>query len=267
MSSQHENLHVLNNILPDPQNQLFHPPLEGFTLFNQLPTELRCRIWHLCRGRKVNLTAWGNIYITPSNKVPVTLQVNHESRSETRKHYLVRDTGLQGPVTNRSFEGALPFSLAFVDPEVDTMCLRNVICSALSMAHDFVSKVCDVSIPGDNERRLVPLCESWSRIKYLEISGANVDWNDFKEDRGETWLRYFWGLRELVIIGDQVWMDWGLGTEEGRKDCKEALQEFFKLEKELRPETKIPEIIVRLATETEKKEERLELMESRRRSG
>jgi hypothetical protein len=109
-------------------------PLNNFTLFSQLPTELRLKIWrtHLLRPRLVRIStidfvkklhfvpnALGNpssnIQWYTTNRLPVLMRVCHESRDETLRFYRVHLSHEQ-----RTFY----FSPVYLNPEWDVLLLN-----------------------------------------------------------------------------------------------------------------------------------------------
>lgn len=97
-----EDLQLLRE-LPDYEMHLFNSSqrpdgkLDAFTCFENLPAELRCRIWQACfpGGRPVFLQPgfpnWSEdediIFKVTRSSPPITASINHESRLETEKHY------------------------------------------------------------------------------------------------------------------------------------------------------------------------------------
>ncbi|KAE9367323.1 hypothetical protein N431DRAFT_470762 [Stipitochalara longipes BDJ] len=77
--------------------------LDTFTLFLKLPSELRFMVWHECfpRGREVNFgeeivlksipqsSREGIVSFDDLDPLPITLQINMESRRETERHYCI----------------------------------------------------------------------------------------------------------------------------------------------------------------------------------
>lgn len=97
--------------------------LTEFTRFSELPTELRLKIWRCMfpRGRLMDLSAVLTVpkdYRFPTP--PMTLSVNHESRTETlRRYWVLRQEHIDVRKSHPTFH-----QLHF-NPQIDSLCIPD----------------------------------------------------------------------------------------------------------------------------------------------
>ena len=104
------------------------PTLAKFTLFSNLPAEIRLKIWRTTfpPPRRVEFGAIDPDHplITKPPPPPVTLFVNQENRAETRKHYDVVHYNHKKGTRNDGNEECLKW-VTFICPERDTLVIKT----------------------------------------------------------------------------------------------------------------------------------------------
>ncbi|CZS92990.1 uncharacterized protein RAG0_03474 [Rhynchosporium agropyri] len=165
--SSHRNLALLTVELPDTDQGIVEQnhgrPLITFTRFSNLPFEIRLLIWEfaLPGGRCVDLTAY-NVDHNKNNHLPVTLNINAESRKLALSHYGV------------FFQEPKFFRRAFaIDPIVDTVTIEFWVIQEENIQALYAQN------PG-----------LFNKIKFIEV--RDTDYCGMAEDDG--------GLRESQEI-------------------------------------------------------------------
>ncbi|KAL2067705.1 hypothetical protein VTL71DRAFT_15801 [Oculimacula yallundae] len=82
-------LQIFDNELPDSEQTISTEDtrLSEFTLFKNLPVELRLKIWNLCLPKGRRLCLYPDMMFRPSRSSPITSRINAESRKETLSTY------------------------------------------------------------------------------------------------------------------------------------------------------------------------------------
>ncbi|TAQ90670.1 hypothetical protein B7494_g981 [Chlorociboria aeruginascens] len=218
--------------LPDPNQeiclQLHEPALVSFTCFQKLPPELRHKIWRYCfpKGRIATVKILHSIVSPARERVycPITLRVNHESRSETLTRYRLLFSKQQ--------------------PEVDLPLLQPIIYDSNK---DLISVSCNEGLFMD--RSATAHCritvEDFGDIRFLELRGAAWFWIDraFSEHIRPHILQY---LRRVEIIYLEFRRPrYAAFFEALAEQMRKMFIEYFEGEKRKEPDRTVPKIIAR----------------------
>jgi len=169
------NFQLLELELVDLKQQLFPQP-SVFTLFHKLPTELRLKIWRrtFSSPRQIEL---GEVYPWRCEpRIPVSIWINVESRSETLKHYFLLDPRLLEPPFSR--RPALCF-----DPTKDLLCMNFYNLGSTSIESVRSRLLRKNLLQAMSEQGL-----SFSRIHHLQIDVVAIDMATFMNDFGHGQL-------------------------------------------------------------------------------
>ncbi|KAF8848124.1 hypothetical protein BDZ45DRAFT_811044 [Acephala macrosclerotiorum] len=272
MDTSDLSLSTLRLHLPDPGVVLYCRALTEFSLFPELPVELRLRIWVLSiKARKVTVNAdlnhnntifntHGPITLSSRHPSPACLRICQESRQFTLIYYIKLLEGNQS--YNRCSahcRSTRRRGVTYFNPQMDTLNLPTLNCMT---ARPRLSL---------NSQRLQ---HALSRVQYLELH--HFTWDDWGTPSQTAYnaqgqLQYsvfnvhaplqssledfvgqpFGELKRLRLVCDDLkfggWArSWYLGDENGRKECVDALKEYYeKMASEI-PGFSVPEIALAL---------------------
>jgi hypothetical protein len=237
-----------NTSIPEPA-----PTSQGeFTLFNQLPIEIRLKIWHCAfpSARRIELGLNGCAFyrhpprpslisISCAEPNPVTLFINQESRHETLAHYTLNIAVLPGQYFY--FDPRIDIlSLVNIRPWIDGHFIKGYCCNSLDLFTSVQNLEIHEIIWTDN----VPI---WLRAKAHDW--ANSDYGPV--------MQHFLGLRELVLVPAGIkFKDPMLPNLKGfeRGDvvelCRDEVKALFQREIDEGVDLKIPEIVIRVPEST-----------------
>jgi len=254
----------LNTLLPDSGVELFkqypNDAFTTFTLFPELPEELRIMVWRAAfpRNRVVQVELSPSYEILHSHTPqPITLQVNRESRTETFKFYVpLLDPYLRRPILFHPALDTVYFHRRKSDP-LEFMQRAEYITSR-SIAG--ISRIQSLKIP---KVYFGGRMQGW--IKFgLPRRSLYGHGGYLEPDRGG--LRFFHGLEELILVanthvpeklifvGNAMHQDLNTPPDEVVfklddgwmvEEYQNAFRGFFGWEKEQSPSCKIPEVVVK----------------------
>ena len=188
---------IFHNELPDPENELADQHVDKrpkiFTLFPELPSEIRLQIWNWTIPRRtLEFECLSNSYRRErchSIKIPPILQANVESRVEALKHYdmIWRDEAksFEGIWTERIWADIFCFS-----PVLDTLSVWEYD----SMYHRYFDGL-DWNFPG-----------SLDSFRYLELP---IFWQCYYLEKPFSYAEFDWLLKMSRLEEIYIGRRWG----------------------------------------------------------
>jgi hypothetical protein len=224
-------------------------PEEGeFAFFNQLPVEIRLKIWHraLPSTRKIELGLNGCAFyrhpsrpnlisISCAEPNPITLFINQESRQETLARYTLNIA-------------VLPGQYFYFDPRIDILSLVNI---RPWIDGHFIKEYCYNSPDLFTSVQNLEIHEIiWTDNVPIWLRSKTRDWA--RSDYGPV-MQHFLGLRNLVLVpAGTKFKDPMLPNLKSfeRGDvlelCRDEVKALFQREIDEGVDLKIPEIVIRV---------------------
>ncbi|KAL2060723.1 hypothetical protein VTL71DRAFT_9364 [Oculimacula yallundae] len=198
--------------------------LVSFTLFPNLPTEIRLKVWSFASNEMRNVDIWArNIYVAPvedysatwapymlysTTEIPSVLQVSHESRNEALKCYTL-DLGTDFR-THRRF-GLFPAVEIKFPPQIyinwkeDRLCLMHP-----EDFHAHANSRGDETLEHDRLNGFVAKCKEM-KLQYMAVNIQSPGWDLDHDDGIDPMFAEFLPcdgfLKEMIIFQDERWAD------------------------------------------------------------
>jgi hypothetical protein len=248
---------------PDKQRELFVG--KPFTLFPELPIELRRKIWReTFEAHHVDLSIrgcvaphWRPIMMDREDDslyLPITLFVNRESREKTVRYYCYLFDNHANP--SPSLYPSCPVKLLppeCFNPSLDSGSISYGIRGISEYPVEYVNLISyiDSVAPGGVRtlQRLRVNWMVWSQESRHELESEDSSGSGIHE-LSEILLR-FSGLKELQLefydLTCYSWSDYGLGfvkNLENLKDCRESIQRFLDNHKHRFRDSQAPAVTV-----------------------
>jgi hypothetical protein len=193
-------------LLPDPDQELSIQQLSEFTLFPELPVEIRLMIWRSTFRKGVSHYLYNNgdeLWLPYPNDSPVSTRINQESRDEALKHYQILE------LKHWTFS---KYSCTFWNVETD------------SITGNFNSLVC---YQPTFDPKFIHFAASIRTLKIL-LQCVCDDFDESSWDQSRclvTKFQYYRRLSELHIYDNIGWLE---GNGRSRfEDCIGKLRKLF----------------------------------------